>query len=55
MIDPSEYCNRTVFEDATPELLRHFSWDDDFPSNQDAISYSYILRHKRNALLKEPW
>ncbi|XP_024971523.1 uncharacterized protein LOC112510359 [Cynara cardunculus var. scolymus] len=26
---PPQYCSRTVYEDATPELLRDFFWDDD--------------------------
>ncbi|CAA0817105.1 Polyketide cyclase/dehydrase and lipid transport superfamily protein [Striga hermonthica] len=25
-----QYCSRTVYEDATPELLRDFFWDDEF-------------------------
>ncbi|RZC77564.1 hypothetical protein C5167_001740 [Papaver somniferum] len=49
-IDPSDYCSNTVFEDATPELVRNFFWDEDFRSNQDAILCSYILRRKRNFL-----
>ncbi|XP_057478584.1 uncharacterized protein LOC130765974 [Actinidia eriantha] len=27
---PPQYCSRTVYEDATPELLRDFFWDDAF-------------------------
>uniref|UniRef100_A0A5B7BKA2 START domain-containing protein n=1 Tax=Davidia involucrata TaxID=16924 RepID=A0A5B7BKA2_DAVIN len=27
---PPQYCTRTVYEDATPELLRDFFWDDEF-------------------------
>lgn len=27
---PPQYCSRTIYEDATPELLRDFFWDDDF-------------------------
>ncbi|CAK9141582.1 unnamed protein product [Ilex paraguariensis] len=27
---PPQYCSRTVYEDATPELLRDFFWDDEF-------------------------
>ncbi|KAF5947466.1 hypothetical protein HYC85_013423 [Camellia sinensis] len=27
---PSQYCTRTVYEDATPEQLRDFFWDDEF-------------------------
>lgn len=29
-IGPTQYCSRTVYEDATPELLRDFFWDDEF-------------------------
>ncbi|KAK2972788.1 hypothetical protein RJ640_028316 [Escallonia rubra] len=29
-IGPPQYCSRTVYEDATPELLRDFFWDDEF-------------------------
>ncbi|KAF3634100.1 hypothetical protein T459_09701 [Capsicum annuum] len=27
---PPQYCSRTVYEDASPELLRDFFWDDEF-------------------------
>ncbi|XP_052180076.1 uncharacterized protein LOC127793269 [Diospyros lotus] len=27
---PPQFCSRTVYEDATPELLRDFFWDDEF-------------------------
>ncbi|XAR52148.1 hypothetical protein NMG60_11020069 [Bertholletia excelsa] len=27
---PPQYCSRTVYEDAMPELLRDFFWDDEF-------------------------
>lgn len=27
---PPQYCSRTVYENATPELLRDFYWDDEF-------------------------
>lgn len=27
---PPQYCSRTVYEDAAPELLRDFFWDDEF-------------------------
>ncbi|KAK1399398.1 START domain-containing protein [Heracleum sosnowskyi] len=27
---PPQYCTRTVYEDATPEMLRDFYWDDEF-------------------------
>ncbi|KAL7003774.1 hypothetical protein U1Q18_004919 [Sarracenia purpurea var. burkii] len=29
-IGPPQYCSRTVYEDASPELLRDFFWDDEF-------------------------
>lgn len=32
---PPQYRSRTVFEDATPEMVRDFFWDDDFRSNWD--------------------
>ncbi|XP_071732580.1 uncharacterized protein [Rutidosis leptorrhynchoides] len=27
---PPQYCSKTVYENATPELMRDFFWDDDF-------------------------
>ncbi|XP_052184315.1 uncharacterized protein LOC127796287 isoform X2 [Diospyros lotus] len=27
---PPQYCSRTIYENATPELLRDFFWDDEF-------------------------
>lgn len=32
---PPQYRSRTVFEDATPEMVRDFFWDDDFRSEWD--------------------
>ncbi|KAL3650597.1 hypothetical protein CASFOL_007000 [Castilleja foliolosa] len=32
---PPQYCSRTVYEDATPELLRDFFWDDEFRMEWD--------------------
>lgn len=32
---PPQYRSRTVYEDATPELVRDFFWDDEFRSNWD--------------------
>ncbi|KAL1820049.1 hypothetical protein DCAR_0416354 [Daucus carota subsp. sativus] len=29
-IGPPQYCSRTVYENATPEMLRDFFWDDEF-------------------------
>ncbi|CAL0332069.1 unnamed protein product [Lupinus luteus] len=34
---PTIYRSRTVFEDATPELVRDFFWDDDFRPKWDAM------------------
>lgn len=32
---PTEYRSRTVFEDATPEMVKDFYWDDEFRSKWD--------------------
>ncbi|KAK8495391.1 hypothetical protein V6N13_135831 [Hibiscus sabdariffa] len=41
---PAIYCSRTVFEDATPELVRDFFWDDEFRPKWDTmLSYVKIL------------
>ncbi|CAA2976148.1 Hypothetical predicted protein [Olea europaea subsp. europaea] len=32
---PPQYCSRTVYEDATPGLLRDFFWDDEFRMKWD--------------------
>lgn len=41
---PIVYRSRTVFEDATPELVKDFFWDDDFRFKWDAmLAYSKIL------------
>ncbi|EOA13354.1 hypothetical protein CARUB_v10026389mg [Capsella rubella] len=34
---PTEYRSRTVFEDATPEILRDFFWDDEFRPTWDTM------------------
>ncbi|ESQ43064.1 hypothetical protein EUTSA_v10013518mg [Eutrema salsugineum] len=34
---PTEYRSRTVFEDATPEVLRDFFWDDEFRPTWDTM------------------
>ncbi|KAJ4875626.1 Polyketide cyclase/dehydrase and lipid transport superfamily protein [Raphanus sativus] len=34
---PTEYRSRTVFEDATPEIVRDFFWDDEFRPNWDTM------------------
>ncbi|XP_072957805.1 uncharacterized protein [Typha angustifolia] len=36
-VGPIIYRSRTVFEDATPELVRDFFWDDDFRLKWDAM------------------
>ncbi|KAL4187283.1 hypothetical protein AMTRI_Chr09g18210 [Amborella trichopoda] len=41
---PPQYRSRTVFEDATPELVRDFFWDDEFRANwDDMLIYSATL------------
>ncbi|KAI8566357.1 hypothetical protein RHMOL_Rhmol02G0034700 [Rhododendron molle] len=41
---PVVYCSRTVFEDATPELVRDFFWDDEFrPKWDPMLAYFRIL------------
>lgn len=38
------YCSRTIFEDATPELVRDFFWDGDFRLKWDPmLAYSKTL------------
>lgn len=38
------YRSRTVFEDATPEIVRDFFWDDDFRLKWDPmLSYFELL------------
>ncbi|XVF51181.1 hypothetical protein PTKIN_Ptkin04bG0163800 [Pterospermum kingtungense] len=37
---PTEYRSRTVFEDATPEMVRDFFWDDEFRSKWDNMLVS---------------
>ncbi|KAL8150327.1 hypothetical protein V2J09_020135 [Rumex salicifolius] len=39
---PPQYRSRTVFEDATPELVRDFFWDDEFRFKWDDM----LLQHK---------
>ncbi|KAJ4907609.1 Polyketide cyclase/dehydrase and lipid transport superfamily protein [Raphanus sativus] len=34
---PTEYRSRTVFEDATPEIVRDFFWDDEFRPTWDTM------------------
>ncbi|PVH63553.1 hypothetical protein PAHAL_2G054000 [Panicum hallii] len=41
---PIMYCSRTIFEDATPELVRDFFWDGDFRLKWDPmLAYSKTL------------
>ncbi|KAI6706947.1 hypothetical protein NL676_009909 [Syzygium grande] len=41
---PPQYRSRTVFEDATPEMVRDFFWDDEFRSKwDDMLVHSSIL------------
>ncbi|KZV29930.1 hypothetical protein F511_28441 [Dorcoceras hygrometricum] len=41
---PPQYCSRTVYEDATPELMRDFFWDDEFRLKwDDMILHASIL------------
>ncbi|EER98083.1 hypothetical protein BDA96_02G056900 [Sorghum bicolor] len=41
---PIMYCSRTIFEDATPELVRDFFWDGDFRLKWDPmLGYSKTL------------
>ncbi|KAJ1691814.1 hypothetical protein LUZ63_015969 [Rhynchospora breviuscula] len=41
---PIVYKSRTIFEDATPELVKDFFWDDEFRLKWDAmLAYSKIL------------
>lgn len=46
---PTVYCSRTVFEDATPELVRDFFWDDEFrPKWDPMLAYCKILEECRD-------
>ncbi|XP_077245535.1 uncharacterized protein LOC143885312 [Tasmannia lanceolata] len=43
-IGPTVYRSRTVFEDATPDLVRDFFWDDDFrPKWDPMLAYFKVL------------
>lgn len=37
---PPQYRSRTVYENATPEIVRDFFWDDDFRSKWDDMLIS---------------
>ncbi|XP_058085885.1 uncharacterized protein LOC131233256 isoform X2 [Magnolia sinica] len=39
-VGPTQYRTRSVFEDATPELVRDFFWDDEFRSKWDDMLLS---------------
>ncbi|XP_026449828.1 uncharacterized protein LOC113349990 [Papaver somniferum] len=44
---PTVYRSRTVYEDATPELVRDFFWDDEFrPKWDHMLSYVEILEER---------
>ncbi|XP_073283603.1 uncharacterized protein [Primulina huaijiensis] len=38
---PPQYRSRTIYEDATPEMLRDFFWDDEFRSKWDDMLIHY--------------
>lgn len=40
---PPQYRSRTFFEDATPELVRDFFWDDEFRSKWDDMLAAYEI------------
>lgn len=41
---PPQYRNRTIFEDATPEMVRDFFWDDEFrPKWDDMLMHATTL------------
>ncbi|KAL6647581.1 hypothetical protein ACP70R_015018 [Stipagrostis hirtigluma subsp. patula] len=43
-VGPIMYCSRTIFEDATPDLVRDFFWDGDFRLKWDRmLAYSKTL------------
>jgi hypothetical protein len=43
-VGPIMYCSHTIFEDATPELVRDFFWDFDFRRKWDhMLGYSKTL------------
>ncbi|CAH2051105.1 unnamed protein product [Thlaspi arvense] len=46
---PPQYRSRTVFEDATPEMVRDFFWDDEFRSKwDDMLLFSSTLEDCRD-------
>ncbi|XVE64487.1 hypothetical protein DITRI_Ditri07aG0104700 [Diplodiscus trichospermus] len=45
---PPQYRSKTVFEDATPKMVRDFFWDDEFrPKWDDMLAYSATLEECR--------
>uniref|UniRef100_A0ACD5U988 Uncharacterized protein n=1 Tax=Avena sativa TaxID=4498 RepID=A0ACD5U988_AVESA len=40
-VGPIMHCSQTIFEDATPELVRDFFWDDDFRLKWDPMLVSF--------------
>ncbi|XP_057450222.1 uncharacterized protein LOC130741360 [Lotus japonicus] len=54
---PTVYRSRTVFEDATPELVRDFFWDDDFRPKWDAmLAYCKVLEEcPQNGTMISHW
>lgn len=54
---PPQYRSRTVFEDATPEMVRDFFWDDEFRSKwDDMLLYSSTLeRCKSTGTMVVQW
>jgi hypothetical protein len=46
------YCSHTIFEDATPELVRDFFWDFDFV--ESGITCSGTLKLWMSSLRMEP-
>ncbi|XP_023754945.1 uncharacterized protein LOC111903398 [Lactuca sativa] len=47
---PPQYCSKTVYENATPELMRDFFWDDEFRFKwDDMLSHAAILEEFPNS------
>jgi hypothetical protein len=51
-VGPIMYCSHTIFEDATPELVRDFFWDFDFI--ESGITCSGTLKLWMSSLRMEP-
>ncbi|KAI9119464.1 hypothetical protein K1719_009340 [Acacia pycnantha] len=54
---PLVYKSKTVFEDATPDLVRDFFWDDEFrPKWDNMLSYCKILEEcQHNGIMISHW